>query len=98
MVPTRSYTIFVYGGQSDFVCALESFQNSTAGISISTLKVDAVRTSETSETFRTLIRPQNRKVKRTMYRVVRQFLQFFLIARQKESLSATLLLHTQLVE
>jgi len=60
---------FFYGGQTDVVCKLESFQNSTADVSISTLKMEAICTSETS---RTVIRLENQKVKRKMYHVVRQ--------------------------
>jgi len=66
--------MFFYGGQSDVVCKLESFRNSTADVFISTPKVDASCTSETFETFRTVIRLKNQKVKRKMYHVVRQFL------------------------
>jgi hypothetical protein len=70
----RSYTMFVYGEQSDVVCKLESSRNFTVDVFISTPKVDASCTSETFETFRTVIRLQNQKVERKMYHVVRQFL------------------------
>jgi hypothetical protein len=88
----RSYTIFFCGGQSDVVCKLDSFRNSTADVFIPTPKMDASCASETFEILRAVIRLQNQNMKRKMRYVVRQFL-----LRKKQSLSTVLLVHMYLL-